>query len=488
MPLHIAPQMPVRSAIDLLTSTLQGPMPPNICCVRISIAADRIDQELDAQPTLVERIKFAKSLPQFLRTGIRFLTMHHAPKPHIEMINKQFVSCRCNLKDPAVLRQHTPSRPRPDGRAYERVDALSLLYDVINTICGCITLAVSDRAKHHFRSSSTNGIKNWPRDPNDLLPAGPENTIKALSLWTQAPPLGYSIFTLAGSLALFYSQFAKDLLASRNHIFALALPIKHIREAIAFYDKSIAPNKFDPFIPSHVSSFQKPLTAVFGLFDDLKRTITFEFTIMVTDHGHWFTDSLTRLAAILPTIPGEWSKKLLAQTHFLTPMSICRANPILGLTLGAQQWLTPAANTPERAFEHIVSVRKVGCLNIKCTTAEEAIHLKNCKQCELMRFCNEKCYKEAWRSLDLPHKAICPEMDHLKKSLGEDWDSLFTPGYTFRQFQALCREKNVDMDLVQKVGNSIGALKGAKMRFRAKLEDPANYDRVNAFTGVAPLH
>jgi len=385
--------MTVRSAVDLLVSVMRDPEREGICCIRISLAADRLDQELEACPNLAEKIKFAKSLPDFLRTGIKFLTTNRTPQAHISMIQNHFANCPCNLDDSAVRNLHLPSQNRrTNWEPQAPVDPLALLYDAVSTLCNCIVLSLSDLSKHKFRNSSTNGVRNWPQDANDLLPSSTQDATKSLSLWAQAFPLGHSIFTLIGSLAIFFSPFSKELLLERNHVTTLALPVNHLRRIVAFYDESIGGRvAYDLLAPKNISNFEKPLRSIFDFFDDIKRAVTFDFLIMVSDHGHWIANVLARLQNILPTIPGQWSSKVLAQVKFIIPFSVTRSNPALGITLGAQQYCNPLANTPDKAFEHMISVRKMGCLNTTCATdSDEVIHLRSCAKCNLMRFCGQK--------------------------------------------------------------------------------------------------
>ena len=387
----ISAPIPLRTAVGLLTSMMRNPEQEKICCVRMSLAADRIDQALEECPNLSEKIKLVKSFPELLRTGIKFLTTNQSPQAHISMMKEHFATCSCNLGDPAVRKLHLPSPTRRrNWESHAQIDPLAMLYDPVNTLCNCIVLALSDLSKHKFRNPNTNGVPNWPQDANDLLPSGTQGAIKGLSLWSQVFPFGYSIFTLTGSLALFYSPFSNEIFLERNRVMTLAVPVNHLRKTVDFYDESIGGRiPYDLSAPRNISYFEKPLKAIFGFFDDIKRDTMFEFCTMMTVHGHWISNVLERLQTILPTIPAEWSSKLLAQVKLIIPFSIARSNPVLGTILAKEQYAVPSVNTPEKAFEYIIGVRKLGCLHTTCTGSHEVVQLRVCAKCDLMRFCGK---------------------------------------------------------------------------------------------------
>jgi hypothetical protein len=57
----------------------------------------------------------------------------------------------------------------------------------------------------------------------------------------------------------------------------------------------------------------------------------------------------------------------------------------------------------------------------------------------------------------------------LKEAFGaDDWSLVWTPDYTYAQFQATCRVKRVDTDIVVRIGSTISALRLQKSVF---LED-----------------
>src|ERR1700730_11562187 len=90
------PQQSLKSAVEVLTSTMRDPMTANICAIRLGIAADRIDQALEACTSIAEKTKIAKSYPELLRAGIKFLTFKQSPSDYMAMMNR-LMTCRCDF-------------------------------------------------------------------------------------------------------------------------------------------------------------------------------------------------------------------------------------------------------------------------------------------------------------------------------------------------------------------------------------------------------
>jgi len=58
----------------------------------------------------------------------------------------------------------------------------------------------------------------------------------------------------------------------------------------------------------------------------------------------------------------------------------------------------------------------------------------------------------------MPHKAVCTQIYSLKEALGgADWSLMLAPDFTYAQFQALCRRKNVDTEVVRVIASAVSA-------------------------------
>ncbi|KAG1772982.1 hypothetical protein EV702DRAFT_976237 [Suillus placidus] len=457
------PQKSLKSAVELLTSTMGDPMKANVCAIRLGIAADRIDQALEACTSIAEKTKIAKSYPELLRTGIKFLTFKQSPPDHVAMMNR-LMTCHCDFGQKGMRNLHKPPRYRIDGRV--QVAAAILVFDAVTTVSNCLILALADLTQHKFRSGNANAREQpWPQGPEDLLPPGPKDSLVGLEHWVAAAPLGYIVFKLAGHLAKFYVPFAREVFQSPHFTIALARPVEHLKEAVKFYDEDDS----SPLARTHF--FTYPVVAILEFLENLLDCDTPQFNIMITARGRWISLILARLTTIMSTLPREWSKTR-TFVQYLTAFANAELDPVTGVAMikFERKLMTelPHFDELENAFNVMVDTRKMGCWNTTCSLALDTIHSRLCSKCNLIRFCGKKasCQKEAWNCATLPHKSVCAKIHSLKEALGaDDWLLMWTPDYTYAQFQVTCRVKRVDTDIVVRIGNTISALRCQKSAF-----------------------
>ncbi|KZP11630.1 hypothetical protein FIBSPDRAFT_871201 [Athelia psychrophila] len=446
------PYLSLSSAVALLTTTMQNPSKANACAVRLGVAADLIDQAFEARTSIAAKTKLAKSYPELLRAGIQFLTFKQQPPDHVAMMG-QLTACSCDFRQTGMRQLHKPSRFRPDGRT--QIDTTTLVFDAVATVSNCLVFALADLTQHKFRNANTNeaGDRNWPQGPEDLLPLGPEDSLVGLELWVAAAPLGYIIFKLIGYLSLFYVPFAQEVFKP-NFTMALARPIEHLEEAVKFYDGG------DPSSLARTHFFTYPVMTIFEFFSNLQRCDTPQFNIMITCRGSWISPVLARLTTIVATLPQEWSKIRLLMVVMSAWANAVIEGGVATARFDRERFTElPSFDAVETAFNEMVDTRKVGCMNIVCgSLPTEAIHSRLCSRCDLVRFCGEKCQKEAWKCAILPHRPFCAVAHSLKESFGADWPQLWTIGFTYAQFQALCRSKAVDTEVVKAIGSTMSAL------------------------------
>ncbi|KAJ2932584.1 hypothetical protein H1R20_g4530, partial [Candolleomyces eurysporus] len=110
----------------------------------------------------------------------------------------------------------------------------------------------------------------------------------------------------------------------------------------------------------------------------------------------------------------------------------------------------------------------------------EGTRSRLCAKCNLLRFCGEKCQKEAWNHRKFPHKVLCQKIYTLKQQAGSDnWTRFWTPGYSFEGFLEACRKASVDMDLLSHVGLELDELFAARMNSRSSLSMVENKHKAN---------
>ncbi|KAF8803477.1 hypothetical protein BYT27DRAFT_7235158 [Phlegmacium glaucopus] len=447
------------SAVELLTLTMRDPMKANVCTIRLSVAADRIDQALESCTSNSAKAKIAKSYPELLRAGIKFLMFKQSPQDYVAMVN-HLVKCHCDFSQAGMGRLHKPSRDRIDGRV--QVDNFVLLFDAVATLSNCLILALSDLTQHNFRTGNMiNGEQRWPQ--------GPEDSLVSLEHWVAGAPLGYIIFKLVGCLALFHVPFAREVFQSPNFTFALARPVQHLEQAVKFYEEG----ESSPLARTHL--FTYPVMTIFEFFGNLLRFDTPQFNTMMVVRGPWISPILARLMTILSTLPPSWGKtRFLAR--YIKALANAERDPATGVSVIKFERSEVLAELPyldrlQDAFHTMVEARKKGCWNITCSSASEAIHSRLCSKCNLIRFCGEKCQKEAWKCATLPHKSVCANIYSLRVSFGADnWSLLWTPDFTYAQFQVMCEMKTVDTKVVRAIASTLSSLRARQSAFREDLK------------------
>jgi hypothetical protein len=360
-------------------------MKANVCTTRLSIAADRIDQALEACTSIAEKTKIAKSYPELLRAGIKFLTFKQSPPDYVAMMNR-LMTCHCDFGQIGMRNLHKPNRYRIDGQL--QVNTPILIFDAVTTVSNCLILALADLTQHKFRSENANTREQpWPQGPEDLLPLGPKDSLVGLELWVSAAPLGYIVFKLAGHLAKFYVPFAREVFQSPHFTIALARPVDHLEEAVKFYEEGDS----SPLARTHF--FTHPVVAIFEFWENLLYCDIPQFNIMITARGSWISPILARLTTIMSTLPREWSKTR-AFMQYLTPYANAEVNPVTGVaTIKFERELMTellSNDKLENVFKVMVDARKMGCWNITCSSALDTIHSRLCSKCNLIRFCGEK--------------------------------------------------------------------------------------------------
>jgi hypothetical protein len=359
-------------------------MKADVCAMRLSIAADHIDQALEACTSIAEKTKIAKSYPELLRAGIKFLTFKQSPPDHMAMVNR-LIACHCDFNQIWMRNLHNPNRYRIDGRI--QVNTTICVFDAVTTVSNCLILALADLTQHKFRSGKANTCEQpWPQGPEDLLPPGPKDSLVGLELWVAAAPLGYIVFKLAGHLARFYVPFAREVFQSPHFTIALRRPVVHLEEAVKFYDEGDS----SPLARTHF--FTHPVVTIIEFFENLLHCDTPQFNIMILARGSWISPVLARLTTIMSTLPREWSKTRAFVQH-LTAYANAEVDPVTGVgTVKFERELLtelPHLDKLDNAFNAMVDARKMGCWNITCS-ALDTIHSRLCSKCNLIRYCGTK--------------------------------------------------------------------------------------------------
>ena len=392
-------KMPLEVAFTFLTQVMEEPSEAKICTMTMSIAADRIDEELEACRTPSAKLKVAKSHPEFLRAGIQFLTrMYPSVEDREEMIMKLSV-CNCTLDTEHL---HTPSRLRPDGRtgAYSFI----LILDVINTVSNCIAINLDALTPFRFFKPPETGMTplKWPQGPQDLLPYNLDDSITSLEFWAKyGQPhtgTGFGVFEVAAALTSFYAPFATELL-DRDGGYGLVVDasLEHLERAINFYDGqrehySIGPSPCDE-LGAMTSFFKNPVKVIFRFFKALGAYDQLKFCPRFKNSRETMSPLLDRLDTILSSYPPEWDEvryMIVFMKHH-----VCQDSDIFALTplttdFSDTRPIVPSRVKLARYLPEILSLRGKGCQNSGCRNLISDTPPLVCVGCDLMRFCDTK--------------------------------------------------------------------------------------------------
>ncbi|KAF8874444.1 hypothetical protein CPB84DRAFT_1752961 [Gymnopilus junonius] len=461
--LYLGPQViSVSAAFELLTTTMQDPSRVDACAKRMSVAADRIDQALEARTSLSEKIKFARSHPDFLRAGIKFLTLNQT-KDDWESMMKHLTECHCafprSRKNP-----HYPNRIQTDGR-FALGDSVRV-FDVVFTVSTCIILALTNLTQDKFYTSMTSSGKTlWPQSPEDLLPYGPNATLTGLTLWLDDPPEGVIIFKLAVRLALYHAPFSKKVFDPE---LAVGRTVLHLATATGYYNKGLSPRQC-------LRLFTKPVLAVLDFFEDLTICDIAGFLNMFIGGHAWVQRVFPPVRDILRTMPYEWAKTIRILGYIIGCADAdWNEDGVLSINVGTAADMLLLHDLPqvnsgaEHALRALIQARNNGCWNVTCPSASgDDIKLR--------------CQKQPWTFDPHPHKDACSIIHSLKKSLAGDWSRLWDPDFTYKQFEAICAAKSIDTFILEKIVGQLWAVKkyrDAYLRNPGVLRDPSEGHRM----------
>lgn len=363
---------------------MRGPMRGDVCSERFAIAADRIEQALEACDSVSAKTKLIKSHPEFLRQGIKFLTFKQSQQDFLTMIER-LARCRCDFGQKGMRRLHNPSR----GRTLSAREPKRQFFLAMATVSRCIVLVLSELTKHKFRTgNSSNGEQPWPLGPEDLLPFGPKDSVAGLGIWVAGMPDAYFLFELAGCLASFYAPFGAEVFQYPHFTISMIWPCRHLNSAIKFYQEG------NSSLLARERFFTSRIETIFRFFDYLFEIDIHLFHVMIMSCGSWLKPILTPLMTILAKLPPEWSEIRAFVSHIRANV-YAEADPTTGIMTAKYDFsqlfeAVGQLDTLEEAFCRMGRARKQGCLNVQCSSHTETIHSRLCSRCSLIRFCGEK--------------------------------------------------------------------------------------------------
>ncbi|TEB19438.1 hypothetical protein FA13DRAFT_1802256 [Coprinellus micaceus] len=154
----------LESAVELLATTMADPMKATACANRMHVAGMRINEGLLSCTSTAAKMKFARSFPQLLRAGIRFLTVN-------------------------LPRVWSPSRtddPEPKVPNQVHISEKIFLDNAVKVVINLIHIALAGLPKHEFLPNPKNDeIPPWPANAKDLFPFSLLDTIYGFDFWVE---------------------------------------------------------------------------------------------------------------------------------------------------------------------------------------------------------------------------------------------------------------------------------------------------------------
>ncbi|KAJ6607206.1 hypothetical protein B0H10DRAFT_2072781 [Mycena sp. CBHHK59/15] len=328
-----------------------------------------------------------------------------------ERSDEQFAAFRRSLLECGPGKLCHALLPAQHPPAHLSVDRENILDHLLGRLGAAVWQILDQRTPGKYRRkrvSVSDESQPWPWGLADIAPNGPKSCLDSLLRWASAPPHGYTMFKLIGSLARFCEPFGREVIRS-------AIPrliVQHLKAILA--PDVFGANPVIAFIHWFVSVEEMEPQAGFSMLNSVR----------------------DELVVLLPQI-----------------------------------WAQPS-HTRHRAFVSMVSIRsRDRCMHLGCKNAHPSTPLPVCMRCGIVRYCVE-CQKPAWKAAEHPHKPLCDLIADMRKSLRMQdalcWKQLTYKVEMGRldEFDEVCSGKDIDNQTVEAIGEEICALLAALNRRR----------------------
>ncbi|KAF6754145.1 hypothetical protein DFP72DRAFT_813565 [Ephemerocybe angulata] len=456
----------LAQAVDYLAASLENPLNSATCAVRMRVVADRLDDAYMACTSPIAQLKLAKSYPKLSRATVRFLTTKRSPSEHKELI-EHLSKCRCPLYHPGMALLHNFELCLRDKIRGKSIRDTHMILQIIRILLKLITTNLTDLARHKFRSkdpAKPASQQPWPHSGEDLLPFGVADSVDGLTLWALEPDGGHYIYQLAAALGALNGAFLEAMIRPPDYTFAIREPLKHLEAEMAPYVKTSVPADLRVHLKTILlGDALQDITVFYGVL--ISHNHSGRVTKMLVDTSALSVPVFRRLSNLLAPLPRysiwEAGREAIAVLLDLTKMKLAR-NGEYYLPKGQEMTAfndMPPPNPFDDTFVHLWYVRKGGCCNPECPSpTTSGAYAKSCGACKMLRFCDQKCQKEAWKHKQYPHKTLCAKITSLKQQLGVDnWSHIMRDAQTDNggTFRKMCEARSVDGKLVKEIGDTL---------------------------------
>ncbi|KAF6743540.1 hypothetical protein DFP72DRAFT_1079946 [Ephemerocybe angulata] len=453
----------LETALDIMVSTMENPMGPETCSLKFNIAVGRFRRSIPEGGATKAR-RSLEAYPDVMRAIISFFTRKQSSADHAAMLD-HLATCCCPRGDLEVYGSMHSTTPCVEKRIFLAEKGV-FLDSTIGYLSDCLVAILSNMTQGKFRqlknhAGATRRQQPWPHGIDDLLPNGLADSVDGFNLWVADKNSGHFILRLVGTIAQLYPIFGLEIVSrGPDYVLGLQRPVQHLVNAMDAYDR-----RPEWWIPKKTDArFAIPVSYALNFIHQLYTGGSSQYTkMMVTGGKKILLPVLLRGIAVLsPPYMSFLFRDEFFHMNFL--MSVINNRPNDGafcmetLTDLEKQW-----------FRELRNAHQGGCYNPTCVPKSNVVHAPKCSSCDLIRYCDAKCQKEAWKNQQLPHRAICPKIKSLRERLGPYiWARTVSPSpeFTYRDFMNACKKKKIDMELVKEVGLHISCLQGSQTLFR----------------------
>ncbi|TEB29027.1 hypothetical protein FA13DRAFT_1793518 [Coprinellus micaceus] len=267
-----------------------------------------------------------------------------------------------------------------------------LLDNAVKVIINLIHIALAGLPKHEFLPNPENDeIPPWPTNAKDLFPFSLLDTIYGFDFWVEWFGIqGWEIYRLCDLLVGYYQPFSQAILQE---------PFPRPKEHSSSQEFFILPIQF--------------LTEWFKTL--LLQHPQENFREMIRENAATVVPVLTGLRSRLSPLNGAHWENIRVGLKVLVSLA---NDSVDTLHLGQRTVEVKWKRTPQDALLAMRAAHRGGCSNLGCPHKQEAVQTRVCGKCGILRFCGEKCQKEAWKDPIFPHKKLCSQIYATRQAVG----------------------------------------------------------------------
>jgi hypothetical protein len=284
--------------------------------------------------------------------------------------------------------------------------------DIANLLASVLDLGLPEA--HLMRADLAARRGTWPTDLRQLLPYGPEGTIRALFAWLQLD-IGPAIRTMLVKIAELMIQYTWPatlpyILASRTLVISGIVATIHAAEermAALPSQRQSAPHQLAEITPMLNFSCA-------ALHECLSRSNEVQRRVFVQEYGPAVRDAAKRAAGTLHSVPlilghPDPQSARLAEKFVECARAILHQEAVL--RHGARRLADGDTVMPlwARLLEFLRNrAGSERCASPECTrTSLDAWPFKRCGGCRRTVYCSRRCQRIAWVHGVAPHRSAC---------------------------------------------------------------------------------